>query len=158
MVDIPQNQIKPNHIYLIYVNKEVLALNNQQWLICQKTKPNQIKSCIFSIYIYIYKDLALNDLQWLICHKNQTKPNQTKPNTPFFGRSLCREQSQSILSYTNRVFEYPRYSISIYTSTFRYLHLSPSLQSFFLFVCIGLSYHCISLLSSDQFGLAQGES
>ena len=34
----------------------------QQWLICHKTKPNQTKSYIFDIYIYIYKkDLALND-------------------------------------------------------------------------------------------------
>ena len=36
--------------------KKNLALNNQQWLICnKKTKPNQTKP-------------------------NQTKPNQTKPN------------------------------------------------------------------------------
>ena len=47
--------------------KEDLALNNLQWLICYKTKPNQI--------LYVYKkDLALNDLQLLMCHK--TKPNQ----------------------------------------------------------------------------------
>ena len=30
---------KPNHIYLIYIYKEDLALNNQQWLICHKTRP-----------------------------------------------------------------------------------------------------------------------
>ena len=30
-----------NHIYLIYINKPGLALNNLQWLICHKTKPNQ---------------------------------------------------------------------------------------------------------------------
>ena len=29
-------------IYLIYMNKEDLALNNLQWLICHKTQPNQI--------------------------------------------------------------------------------------------------------------------
>ena len=41
--------------------KEDLALNNLQWLICHKTKLNQI--------IYIYKeDLALNNLQWLKPH------------------------------------------------------------------------------------------
>ena len=28
-------------IYLIYMYKEDLALNNLQWLICNKTKPNQ---------------------------------------------------------------------------------------------------------------------
>ena len=47
--------------------KEDLALNNLQWLICHKTKPNYV------YLIYMYKeDLALNNLQWLICHKNQT--------------------------------------------------------------------------------------
>ena len=29
-------------IYLIYMYKEDLALNNQQWLICHKTQPTQI--------------------------------------------------------------------------------------------------------------------
>ena len=28
-----------------------LALNDLQWLICHKTKPNQTKSYIFSIYV-----------------------------------------------------------------------------------------------------------
>ena len=27
---------------VIYMHKEDFALNNQQWLICHKTKPNQI--------------------------------------------------------------------------------------------------------------------
>ena len=31
-----------NHIYLIYMYKEDLALNNLQWLIWHKTQPNQI--------------------------------------------------------------------------------------------------------------------
>ena len=30
-----------NHIFNIYIYKQDLALNNQQWLICYKTKPNQ---------------------------------------------------------------------------------------------------------------------
>ena len=42
MVDMPSNQTKPNTIYLIYMYKDDLALNNLQWLICHKTKPNQI--------------------------------------------------------------------------------------------------------------------
>ena len=64
--------MKPNHIYLIYMYKEDLALNNQQWLICHKTQPNQRSY----ILIYMYKqDLALNNIQWLICHKTQPKPN-----------------------------------------------------------------------------------
>ena len=65
------NQTKPNPTYLIYMYKEDLALNNQQWLICHKpnpTKPNHI------YLIYMYKeDLALNNLQWLICYKTQLK-------------------------------------------------------------------------------------
>ena len=32
------NQTKPNHIYLIYMYKEDLALNNLQRLICHKTQ------------------------------------------------------------------------------------------------------------------------
>ena len=32
------------NIYQIYIYKEGLALNNLQWLICHKTKPNQTKS------------------------------------------------------------------------------------------------------------------
>ena len=43
---MPSNPTKPNHIYLIYVYIEDLALNNLQWLICHQTQPNQI------IYIY----------------------------------------------------------------------------------------------------------
>ena len=31
-----------SYIYLIYMYKEDLALNNLQWLICHKTQPNQI--------------------------------------------------------------------------------------------------------------------
>ena len=48
---------------------EDLVFNNQQWLICHKTKPNYV----YSIYMY-KEDLVLNDLQWLIWHK--TKQNQ----------------------------------------------------------------------------------
>ena len=86
-----------NHIYLIYLHKNDLVLNNLQLLIYDKTQPNQIiymckgdlalnnqKLLIYSIkpnqtksYIYmcVYKeDLVLNNQQWLICHK--TQPNQ----------------------------------------------------------------------------------
>ena len=49
--------------------KKDLALDNLQWLICHKNKPNLIT---YLIYMY-KKDLALNNLQWLICHN--TKPN-----------------------------------------------------------------------------------
>ena len=48
--------------------KEYLALDNLQWLICHKTKSNQIISLI-----YMYKeDLGLNSLQCLICHKTKS--------------------------------------------------------------------------------------
>ena len=40
MVDMPQTQTKPNIIYLMYMYKKDLALNNLQWLICHKFKPN----------------------------------------------------------------------------------------------------------------------
>ena len=35
--------MKPNRIDLIYMYKEDLALNNQQWLIRHKTQPNPIQ-------------------------------------------------------------------------------------------------------------------
>ena len=37
---MPSNQTKLNHIYLIRMYKEDLALNNLQGLICHPTKPN----------------------------------------------------------------------------------------------------------------------
>ena len=47
--------------------KEDSVLNNLQWLICHKTKPNHI------YLIDMYKDdSVLNNLQRLICHKNPT--------------------------------------------------------------------------------------
>ena len=36
------NKIQLNHIYLIYMYKEDLALNDLPWLICHKTHANQI--------------------------------------------------------------------------------------------------------------------
>ena len=74
--------IKLNHIYLIYKYKKDLALNNLQWLICHKTKPNPM----YSIYMH-KEDLALNNLQWLMCHK-------TKLNQPV----NFKQQKQYILS------------------------------------------------------------
>ena len=38
-------------IYLIYIYLKDLALNNIQWLICLKIKPNQTISYKFNIYI-----------------------------------------------------------------------------------------------------------
>ena len=41
---------------------EDLALDNQQWLICHKTQPNQTKLYVFNIYVCMYKaDLVLNN-------------------------------------------------------------------------------------------------
>ena len=37
-------------IYLIYMNKKYLALNNLQWLICHKTKPNQTQIIFYPKY------------------------------------------------------------------------------------------------------------
>ena len=54
--------------------KEDLALNNQQWLICHKTKPNY--DCPVG-HMAKHENLTLNNLQWLICYK--TKPNYDCP-------------------------------------------------------------------------------
>ena len=45
-----QNPTKPNLIYLIYMYKGDLALNNLKWLICHKTQLNQTK-CLQIIHI-----------------------------------------------------------------------------------------------------------
>ena len=42
MVDMPQNQTQPNPMYIIYMYREDLALNNQQGLIWHKRELNQI--------------------------------------------------------------------------------------------------------------------
>ena len=42
MVEMPYNQTKANRIYLIYMYKEDLALNNLQWLIGHTSQPNEI--------------------------------------------------------------------------------------------------------------------
>ena len=78
---------------LIYMYEEDLALNNLQWLICHKTKPNHI----YSIYMY-EEDLALNNLQRLICHK--TKSNHiylmyTYLPTPPLEQDMTQGQSLS---------------------------------------------------------------
>ena len=48
---MPQNPTKPNHIYLTYMSKKDLTLDNLQWLI-YAIKLNKTKSYIFNIYIY----------------------------------------------------------------------------------------------------------
>ena len=42
MVDMSKNETQPNHIYLIYMYKEDLALNSLQEFISHKTQPYQI--------------------------------------------------------------------------------------------------------------------
>ena len=39
---MPENPTKPNPIYLIYMYKVDLALNNLQWLMYHETKQSQI--------------------------------------------------------------------------------------------------------------------
>ena len=58
MVEIPQNPTKRNHIYLIYMLKEDLALNNLQNQNNHKTKTKL--NHIYLVYLY-KKDSALNN-------------------------------------------------------------------------------------------------
>ena len=63
MVDMPSNQTKLNPTYLIYMNKEDLTLNNLQWFICNKAKPNQtyIWSKISSeMVFYVWDQIVYN--------------------------------------------------------------------------------------------------
>ena len=41
-------------MYLIYMYKKDLALNNQQWSICHKAKPKQYCSLICSIFLEMF--------------------------------------------------------------------------------------------------------
>ena len=52
-------------IYLMQMYKQGLALNNQQWFICHKTKPNQTNSSISSQlndfkYCYLTREIQFN--------------------------------------------------------------------------------------------------
>ena len=45
-----------NHIYLIYMDKHDSTLNNQEWLICHKTKSNQTRQIeLFKFHILLMK-------------------------------------------------------------------------------------------------------
>ena len=46
-------------IYLIYIDKKDLALNNSQWLVCHKTKPNQSKPIIVKSNTEYTSDIIL---------------------------------------------------------------------------------------------------
>ena len=66
MADVSLNPNKPNHIYLIYMDKEGLALNNLQWLICHKTKlylsfcNSRRYLCLFTFFFSIINRKANN--------------------------------------------------------------------------------------------------
>ena len=70
-----KTQPKPNHLYLIYMYKGDLALTNKGWYAI-KSKPNQTKSYILNIYIYIkgiwhkitYKGWYIIKIQPTICN------------------------------------------------------------------------------------------
>ena len=60
---MPENPTKPNIIYLMYMYKEYVALNNLQWLICNKTKSSQTNQSkilfVCSTYIIWLKQFKL---------------------------------------------------------------------------------------------------
>ena len=49
-----QQNVFTNHMYLIYMYKEDLALNNLWWLICHKTKPSISKQCFEDVLVWCY--------------------------------------------------------------------------------------------------------
>ena len=50
--------------------KQDLAFDNLQWLICHKTKANHIY-LIYMYKEDLALNLAFNNLQWLICHQTK---------------------------------------------------------------------------------------
>ena len=64
-----QQNVITNDIYLIYMYKQDLALNNLQWLICHKTKPNQTKPFIFlsmTFVLDILRSLIFNSEKFYV--------------------------------------------------------------------------------------------
>ena len=50
---LPTNYSFTNHIYLIYMHKQDLALNNVQELICYKTQPTSLETIQLCVnYLY----------------------------------------------------------------------------------------------------------
>ena len=74
-VDMPLNKgTKPNQknpIYLIYMYKEDLALNNRQWFICRKTQPNKIIYICYICIKSIWNWITYNG--WYAIKSNETK-------------------------------------------------------------------------------------
>ena len=56
MVDMPLDPTQTNPIYLTYMYKKDLALNNLQWLICYKTQPKPKPSLINWVASRMVKD------------------------------------------------------------------------------------------------------
>ena len=71
-------------MYKIY-----LALNNLQWLICHKTKPNLIQ---LSYHFYIFEQQSTKD-----SIKNKTKPNK---------KYLCHLNFKISMIYATAVFDH----------------------------------------------------
>ena len=91
MVDMPYNPSKPNSIYLIYMYKEDLALNNLQGLISHETKPEPkylkllIHPCIILLSIQNNKLIGS-----FLCtlFKNKCVVSKSVDNTLFLRRKF----------------------------------------------------------------------
>ena len=76
-----------NHIYIyIYIYEQDLALNNLQWLICHKTKPNLTKQCTFIFFlsrgIILWIEISrlenpANTCAWLDCFFGLIRSHQS---------------------------------------------------------------------------------
>ena len=65
------NQTKQNHVHLIYMYTEDLALNNWQRLICRKTKENQTKPYIQRFLNKFPKFFSYGQFYWEYTHGTQ---------------------------------------------------------------------------------------
>ena len=74
MVDMPQTQTKPNHIYLIYIYKEDLVLNNLWRLIFYKTKTNKSNTSLMGVCASLFK----NEFFWSSKKKKERKKERKK--------------------------------------------------------------------------------
>ena len=106
--------MQPNHIYLIYIYQQDLALNSQQWLICHKTQPNPTnkKNILVErntgISYNLLRSKFLRNIGWRLHHTWDTN---------FFGVNVVYSYSDSCR--TQRHNEDERHSLlEKYTSHF----------------------------------------
>ena len=99
----PQQNVFTN-IYLIYMYKENLALNNLKWLICRKTKPKQTIIIILTFIIIIITIIIIvsfpasfsNQLLFVVFHWNLNDSKSPRVSRTFL--SILSDLNSAVIS------------------------------------------------------------